>query len=136
MARLPPVNATPRHRALAAALLIGCAALAGGSAQAQALDCETLRGQIAAKLQTAGVVRYGLAIVDAAAPADGKVVGHCEAGRKKIVHLKDAVNVTRDVHVSAPPAGDGTSAPAGRRAPRVITECRDGSTPTDGRCRH
>jgi len=137
------VNATPRPRPLAAALLLGCAALVGASAQAQAqaqaqvqvLDCETLRGRIAARLQAAGVLRYRLTIVDTAAAADGTVVGHCETGRKKIVYGKEAVTPTGGVHIGAPPAGDSTTAPARRPAPRVITECRDGSTPADGRCR-
>lgn len=129
------MNATPRPRPLAAALLLGCAALVGASAQAQVLDCETLRGRIAARLQAAGVLRYRLTIVDTAAAADGTVVGHCETGRKKIVYVKEAVTPTGGVPIGAPPAGDSTTAPARRPAPRVITECRDGSTPADGRCR-
>jgi hypothetical protein len=59
-----------------------------GYAQA-AKPCEELKTEIAAKLDAKGVKGYSLDIVakDADA-ADGKVVGNCEGGTKKIVYKK------------------------------------------------
>jgi len=61
-----------------------------GYAQA-AKPCEELKTEIAAKLDAKGVKGYSLDIVakDADA-ADGKVVGTCEGGAKKIVYKKGA----------------------------------------------
>jgi len=61
-----------------------------GYAQA-AKPCEELKTEIAAKLDAKGVKGYSLDIVakDADA-ADGKVVGTCEGGSKKIVYKKGA----------------------------------------------
>ncbi|MFT3718049.1 DUF1161 domain-containing protein [Pseudorhodoferax sp.] len=89
--------------------------LAGSNALAQD-NCEALRGDIEARIRAAGVAGFSVTVLDAAQPADGRVVGNCAMGRKKIVYAR---------HV-APPA------PA---AAPMLTECRDGSTPLDGRCR-
>jgi hypothetical protein len=72
--------------AIAAVLLVP----ACGYAQA-AKPCEELKTEIAAKLDAKGVKGYLLDIVakDADA-ADGKVVGTCEGGTKKIVYKKGA----------------------------------------------
>ncbi len=53
--------------------------------------CEELKTEIAAKLDAKGVKGYSLEIVakDADA-ADGKVVGTCEGGTKKVVYKKGA----------------------------------------------
>ena len=63
-----------------------------GYAQA-AKPCEELKTEIAAKLDAKGVKGYSLDIVakDADA-ADGKVVGTCEGGTKKIVYKKGAAS--------------------------------------------
>jgi hypothetical protein len=56
---------------------------------AQAKSCEELKTEIAAKLDAKGVKGYSLDIVAKDADAgDGKVVGTCEAGAKKIVYKK------------------------------------------------
>ncbi|HZV90333.1 MAG TPA: DUF1161 domain-containing protein [Candidatus Binatus sp.] len=72
--------------AIAAVLLVP----ACGYAQASK-PCEELKTEIAAKLDAKGVKGYSLDIVakDADA-ADGKVVGTCEGGTKKIVYKKGA----------------------------------------------
>jgi hypothetical protein len=57
----------------------------------QAKPCEELKTEIAAKLDAKGVKGYSLDIVAKDADAgDGKVVGTCEAGAKKIVYKKGA----------------------------------------------
>jgi hypothetical protein len=70
--------------AMAAALIVPASAHAQG-----AKACEDLKTEIAAKLDAKGVKSYSLDIVakDADA-ADGKVVGTCEGGAKKIVYRK------------------------------------------------
>ncbi|TPW18158.1 MAG: hypothetical protein FD130_382 [Halothiobacillaceae bacterium] len=50
--------------------------------------CEELKAEIDTKLQTKGVTHYELTIVAADAVGDGKVVGSCELGKKKIVYKK------------------------------------------------
>lgn len=55
-------------------------------------SCEELKTEIAAKLDAKGVKGYSLEIVAKDADvADGKVVGTCEGGTKKIVYKKGAV---------------------------------------------
>ena len=70
------------------ALIVAAAlALAGSSAFAAGKSCDELKTEIAAKLDAKKVTGYTLDIVDAA-KADGKVVGTCESGAKKIVYSK------------------------------------------------
>ena len=62
---------------------------------AQAKPCEDLKTEIAAKLDAKGVKGYSLDIVAKDADAgEGKVVGTCEAGSKKIVYKKGAAAAT------------------------------------------
>ena len=69
---------------LAAALVLGLSA----TAWAEGKDCGELKGEIEAKIKKNGVEKFTLEIVDKDAQADGKVVGTCEAGTKKIVYKK------------------------------------------------
>ncbi len=66
----------------AAALLIA------PSAYPQAKPCEELKSDIAKKLEANGVTSYSLEIVPKDQEAQGKVVGTCEGGTKKIVYSK------------------------------------------------
>jgi hypothetical protein len=59
-----------------------------GSAWAQKKDCAELKGEIEAKIKKNGVDKFSLDVVDANAQADGKVVGTCDGGAKKIVYKK------------------------------------------------
>jgi hypothetical protein len=53
--------------------------------------CEDLKSEIATKLEAKGVKTYSLDIVAKDQEVtDGKVVGTCEAGAKKIVYRKTA----------------------------------------------
>ncbi|HUQ25198.1 MAG TPA: DUF1161 domain-containing protein [Burkholderiales bacterium] len=71
-------------RLIVAALAVGLA----GTAWADKKDCGELKGEIEAKIKKNGVDKFSLDIVDKDAQADGKVVGTCEAGAKKIVYKK------------------------------------------------
>jgi hypothetical protein len=59
-----------------------------GAAWAQKKDCAELKGEIEAKIKKNGVDKFSLDVVDANAQAEGKVVGTCEGGAKKIVYKK------------------------------------------------
>lgn len=95
---------------------IPLACLLAGPALA-ADNCEALRADIEARIRAAGVAQPSVTVVALDAPAPGRTVGSCDMGRKKIVYL---------------PLDTPATAPAA--ATPVLTECRDGSTPVDGRC--
>jgi len=59
-----------------------------GSYAQGAKGCEELRTEIAAKLDGKGVKGYSLEIVAKDQDAEGKVVGTCDGGTKKIVYRK------------------------------------------------
>jgi hypothetical protein len=59
-----------------------------GSAWAQRKDCGELKSEIEAKIKKNGVDKFSLDVVDAGAQSDGKVVGTCDGGAKKIVYKK------------------------------------------------
>jgi hypothetical protein len=71
-------------RLIVAALVLGLS----GSAWAQAKPCEELKGEIEAKIKKNGVEKFTLDIVEADKQADGKFVGNCEGGTKKIVYKR------------------------------------------------
>lgn len=51
-------------------------------------SCDELKSNIAAKLESKGVKNYQLEIVATDEAKDGKVVGTCERGAKKITYRK------------------------------------------------
>lgn len=60
---------------------------------AQAKPCEDLKTEIAQKLDAKGVKGYSLEVVDKDKDVtDGKAVGTCEGGTKKIVYRKGAAS--------------------------------------------
>ena len=72
-------------------LAIAAVALALGAtspAWAQRKDCNELKSEIEAKIKKNGVEKFTLDIVDKDAQADGKVVGTCDGGTKKIVYKR------------------------------------------------
>lgn len=66
---------------------ISCFALISTQAFA-GKPCEELKGEIAAKMEANGVKSYILEIVPADQVGEGKVVGSCEGGTKKIIYTK------------------------------------------------
>lgn len=73
---------------------VGVLVFAAMCAQAQAAGkpCEDLKTEIAAKLDAKGVKGYTLDIVEKDKDAEGKVVGTCEGGSKKIIYSKAAAD--------------------------------------------
>ncbi len=102
--------------------------LSAGAAQA-ASNCDAIRDQIDAKIRAAGVARFTLTVVDAAASAPGRNVGSCERGSKKIVYVQEGKAEGAAAPASAAPR------PAARPAGGMVTECKDGSVSTSGDCK-
>jgi hypothetical protein len=74
-------------------IVAGAVALFFASAWAYAegpKPCEVLKAEIAKKLEANGATAYTLVIVAKDKDAEGKVVGSCENGTKKIMYLKTA----------------------------------------------
>jgi len=69
-------------------LLILLVTLASSSAFAQSEDCGELKAEIDAKITASGVSSFTTTIVDKDAAEDGKVVGACGGGTKKIVYKR------------------------------------------------
>jgi hypothetical protein len=70
-------------------LIIAAVALLPVCAHAQAAKpCEELKAEIAARLDAKGVQSYSLDIVAKEQDAEGKVVGTCDGGTKKIVYRR------------------------------------------------
>lgn len=113
----------------------GGLALAFASATAAANPapghCEALRAQIEARIRAAGVASFSVTVVPVDAPADGKVVGQCDRGSRKIVYARSAG--ATPAAPTATPAAASASAAARREAP-VLTECKDGSVRYGGDC--
>lgn len=51
-------------------------------------SCDELKAEIEAKLKDKGVSGYTLEVVENDAAGDGKVVGGCDGGTKKIVYKR------------------------------------------------
>jgi hypothetical protein len=71
-------------RLIVAVLVLGLS----GTVWAQRKDCGELKGEIEAKIKKNGVDKFTLDIVDADKQAEGKVVGSCDGGTKKIVYKR------------------------------------------------
>jgi len=71
-------------------ILVAVAALAFATspAIAQVKACEELKSEIEAKIKGNGVKEFTLTVVDKDAAEDGKVVGTCDGGTKKIVYKR------------------------------------------------
>jgi Protein of unknown function (DUF1161) len=116
--------------------------LAGLALSAQA--CETLQAEIDAKIRASGASNFSLVAVDAEAPVDGRVVGTCGLGRKKIVYTPAVGSATGASGSGSTRGGSGLrttgtlNAPVVRAAtppppavPPVLTECKPGYTGAD-----
>jgi len=70
-------------------IIAALAAIAiSGPAFAQKKSCDELKGEIEAKIKKNGVEKFSLDVVEKDAQAEGKVVGTCDGGSKKIVYKR------------------------------------------------
>ena len=72
---------------IVAAVVVGLGLASPAWAQ-QRKDCGELKGEIEAKIKKNGVEKFTLDIVEKDAQEDGKVVGTCDGGTKKIVYKR------------------------------------------------
>ena len=92
-------------------LLIAAALVIPVSGYAQASKpCEELKSEIAKKMDANGVKSYSLDVVEKDKDAQGKVVGTCEGGTKKIVYSRatDSDNASTPQIPSAKPSGEAS----------------------------
>ena len=75
-------------KVIIAALVLGLSLIGVNAAWAQKKECAELKGEIEAKIKKNGVDKFTLDIVDADKQAEGKVVGTCDGGAKKIVYKR------------------------------------------------
>ena len=73
-------------RLIAAAVVVGMAV--SGPALAQKKDCGELKGEIEAKIKKNGVDKFSLDVLEADKQGEGKVVGTCDGGARKIVYKR------------------------------------------------
>ena len=71
---------------IAAAIVVGMAI--SGPALAQRKDCGELKTEIEAKIKKNGVDKFSLDVVEGDKQGEGKVVGTCDGGTKKIVYKR------------------------------------------------
>ena len=71
-------------RLIAVALVLGLSS----NAWAQKKSCDELKGEIEAKIKKNGVDKFTLDVVEKDKQAEGKVVGTCDGGSKKIVYKR------------------------------------------------
>ena len=71
---------------IVAVMVLGLAG--GASAQSMRKSCDELKAEIDAKIKKNGVDKFTLDVVDTEAQAEGKVVGTCDGGTKKIVYKR------------------------------------------------
>ena len=62
--------------------------LVASTSWAEGQSCEALKATIAAKLESKGVRNYTLEIVPVGEEKEGRVVGQCEGGTRKIVYVR------------------------------------------------
>ena len=84
--------------AVAALLFVPACSFAQG-----AKSCEELKSEIAKKLDDKGVKNYSLEIVGKDQDAEGKVVGTCDGGTKKIMYSKTATPAAAPAKESSNP---------------------------------
>ncbi len=72
-------------RTIAALVMLGLSLSAWAQ---QRKPCEELKAEIEAKLKAKGVEKYTLDIVAAEEAKDGKIVGSCDGGTKRIVYKR------------------------------------------------
>jgi hypothetical protein len=107
-------------------------ALVMASTSSHADNCDEIRSRIEARIRASGVVRFTLTAVETGARINGKVVGTCDLGKKKIVYARSEPSGSANGD-QAVPGATGSTSPSSE-AP-ILTECRDGSASLGGDCR-
>jgi hypothetical protein len=110
------------------------AVLLGLSGAAVADPCEPLRQRIESQIAAKGVTEFSVTVVAIEAQVEGKVVGWCDTGQRKVIYRRGAPAEPGRVSVQLP-AVQPRARPTPPTPPSpIITECRDGSVITSGDC--
>lgn len=76
-------------------------------------DCDELKGEIDAQLQTKGVKAYRLEIVAMEAVGENKVVGQCDGGTRRIIYSRGGAAPSSDTPGGAATKSNGKPPPLG-----------------------
>ena len=113
--------------------LLTTVALFCSSFAASAETCDVIRSQINAKIRASGVTRFTLATVDASTKVEGKVVGTCDLGTKKIIYAQADAPAPLS---ATPQLAASTARPTPNSSNELIlTECKDGYVSAAGGCK-
>jgi hypothetical protein len=94
-------------------MVVAASLLIASPAFAQVKPCEELKGEIDTKIKNNGVPAFTTMIVDKDAAEDGKVVGTCEGGSRKIVYKRGESTAAAPAPAASPaPAATPAEAPA------------------------
>ena len=72
------------------------------------VTCDSLKAEIAAKIEKNGVKRFHLDVIDAGSKTEGKVVGWCAGGAKNISFVRDPAPMAERAVTEVSTAGTGT----------------------------
>ncbi len=64
----------------------------GVPAASARLSCDALKQKVTAKLTEHGVKQFTLDVADEANPGAGKVVGHCDGGKRVVTYTKGSAS--------------------------------------------
>jgi uncharacterized protein HemX len=85
----PVTCSTKGDTAMKRLAILVALALGAAPVYAEKVSCEKLKAEIQAKIEAKGVKNFSLEIVPADQSVEGKVVGTCDGGTKKIVYRRD-----------------------------------------------
>jgi hypothetical protein len=89
-----------------------------------AITCDELRADVEARIRNSGVTQFSVSVVEAAASSAGKVVGTCDRGARKLLYTQAAPSdQVEPLHRDS------------KKAPPILTECKDGSVSLGGDCK-
>ncbi|MEY3746562.1 MAG: hypothetical protein RL194_21 [Pseudomonadota bacterium] len=91
-----PLPANQGETKMKKAVLMFTMLALGSHAQAAIKPCEELKDEIAKKIESKGVQSYTLKIVPAEESSEGREVGSCEQGSKKIYYIRAGNNTGAD----------------------------------------
>jgi hypothetical protein len=118
----PPLVLTPTR--LAVALVAACCAT---PCFAAGKDCEQLRSEVVRRYEAGGIASPEIQLLASSAATSGKVVGSCELGTKKLVHVGAKAGPSS--------ASSPMNAKSSRASAPVLTECKDGTVSMGGSCK-
>jgi hypothetical protein len=99
-------------------------------------NCDSIRAGIESRIRAAGVSEFALTVVDAGAAAPGQIVGRCAQGSKQIMYVRGGgtgAGIGAAASDAAAVQKKTAALPRAKGGPDIV-ECRDGSTPVNGRC--